>query len=66
MKKHITRRQFIEGSSAAALGSTLLLGSPVELLAQPEKGSRVILVRDPPDQERRPPLVFFRFFGGAP
>jgi hypothetical protein len=45
--KQMTRRQFIEGSSAAALGSTLLLGSPAELLAQSEKLSKVILVRDP-------------------
>jgi hypothetical protein len=45
-KKVITRRQFIQDTSLAALGSSLVLGAPGKLWAQSQKKSRVILVRD--------------------
>jgi hypothetical protein len=47
MKKPMTRRQFIENSSAAALGSGLLMGAAGEALADPVTKSKVVLVRNP-------------------
>jgi len=45
-KKLITRRQFIQDASLAALGSSLVLGAPGSLWAKSQKKSRVILMRD--------------------
>ena len=45
-KKVITRRQFIQDTTLAALGSSLILGVPGKLWAQPQKKSMVILVRN--------------------
>jgi hypothetical protein len=45
-KKGITRRQFIQDTTLAALGSSLILGVPGKLWAQPQKKSLVILVRN--------------------
>jgi Domain of unknown function (DUF362) len=43
----ITRRKFIADTSIAAIGGTLLLNTPSELLAKPqEKKSSVVLIRD--------------------
>ncbi len=46
-KKVITRRDFIRDTGIAAMGSSLILGKPEELLAKPGKKSKVILVRNP-------------------
>ena len=45
-KKIFTRREFIHDSSLATLGSALVLGAPAGLLAQAQKKTQVILVRD--------------------
>ena len=45
-KKVITRRQFIKDTTLAALGSSLILGVPGNVWAQPQKKSMVILVRN--------------------
>ncbi len=45
-KKVITRREFIKETSVAALGCTLLLGSPGTMRARPRKKSDVVLVRN--------------------
>ena len=45
-KKLITRRQFIQDASLAALGSSLVLDAPGSLWAKSQKKSRVILMRD--------------------
>jgi hypothetical protein len=41
-----TRREFLKGTASAAIGGALYLGAPVELLAQSEKKTRVVLIRD--------------------
>ncbi len=43
----MTRRDFIKGSTYAALAGTLYLGTPVSLISNAETRSRVVLVRDP-------------------
>jgi hypothetical protein len=47
-KKGITRRQFIRNTSAAAIGSTLLIGKPLDIFPAPveAKGATVVLVRN--------------------
>lgn len=47
-KKVFTRRQFIGDTSAAAIGSTLFLGSPASLFSQAKEGktSPVVLIRN--------------------
>ncbi len=45
-KKVITRRQFIQDTTLAAFGSSLILGVSGKLWAQPQKKSMVILVRN--------------------
>ena len=47
MKKHVlTRRDFLKTTSSAALAGALMMGSPEEVISQPKKKSRVVLVRD--------------------
>lgn len=41
-----TRREFLKDSTSAALAGALYLSSPVELLAQSKKKTRVVLIRD--------------------
>lgn len=47
MKKHVlTRRDFLKTTSSAALAGALMMGSPEDVISQPKKKSRVVLVRD--------------------
>ncbi len=44
--KVYTRREFLKGSTSAAIASTLYFSSPDEVFAETEKKARVVLIRD--------------------
>jgi hypothetical protein len=48
----MTRRDFIKGSTSAALAGALYLGTPVHLFANESSRTRVVLIRDPAAVDR--------------